>query len=197
MLFFSDAVFAIAITLLVIEIKVPDLGQDATTPMLISSLLNILPKMVGFLVSFLLIGQTWIEHHRMSLLIGRLNQGLLWKNILLLLCVAFLPFATAVMSEYYYLNIAICFYAVSFAVLGLAKAAFWRHAIKHKLLAHDADNLQVRRIGRRVWATPITCGAVTIAAGAGIPYSLIGFMFIPLVAFALDKSVPGKKQSVS
>ena len=197
MAFFSDAVFAIAITLLVIEIKVPTLEQGASTPLLIAALFMIVPKMVGFLVSFLLIGQTWIEHHRMSLFIGKLNQGLLWKNILLLLCVAFLPFATAVMSEFYYLNIAICFYAVSFAVLGLAKAAFWRHAVKNNLLSHDADIHQVRRIGRRVWATPITCGAVTIAAGAGIPYSYFGFMFIPLVAFALDRTVPKKRRSAS
>ncbi len=197
MLFFSDAVFAIAITLLVIEIKVPTLEEGATARQLIEALLNILPLMVGFLVSFLLIGQTWIEHHRMSLLIERLDQGLLWWNILLLLCVAFLPFATAIMSEYYYLNIAICFYAVSFAVLGLAKAAFWRHAVKNKLLSPGADIHQVRRIGRRVWATPITCGAVMIAAGMGIPYSQMGFMFIPLVAFALDRTVPIKRQSAS
>jgi uncharacterized membrane protein len=197
MVFFSDAVFAIAITLLVIEIRVPALESGATDSTLILALFQILPKMIGFLVSFLLIGQTWIEHHRICLLIGGFRLGLLWKNLLLLLFVAFLPFATAVMSEYYYLNTAICFYAISFAALGLAKASFWRYAVKKKLLANGVETRQIQRIGRRVWATPIVCGAVTIAAGVVIPYSYFGFMFIPLIAFLLDRTASKKKRSIS
>jgi uncharacterized membrane protein len=195
LLFFSDAVFAIAITLLVIEIKIPAVEPGSVDSSLPAALLQIIPKIIGFFISFLLIGQTWIEHHRICLFIEGFNSGLLWKNLWLLLFVAFLPFTTAVMSEYYYSHIAVSLYAVSFAALGLAKASFWRYAVRCKLLAHDADPYEVKRISRRVWATPLTCIIVMIAAMFKIPYSYFGFMLIPLAAIILDRTAPRKKSS--
>ncbi len=190
MVFFSDAVFAIAITLLVIEIKVPAIDRGSPNTVLIDALLQTLPKMIGFFVSFLLIGQTWIEHHRMCMHIDGFNTGLLWRNLWLLLFVAFLPFTTAVMSEYFYLTVAIGLYAGSFAALGLAKVSFWHFAVRSKLLAHDVEARRVQRISRRTWANPITCLAVIVGAVIGIPLSYVGFVLIPLVALALDRSVP-------
>ncbi len=190
MVFFSDAVFAIAITLLVIEIKVPVIERRSPNSVLIEALLQTLPNIIGFFVSFLLIGQTWIEHHRMCMQIDGFTTGLLWRNLWLLLFVAFLPFTTAVMSEYFYLTVAVGFYAVSFAALGLAKVSFWRYAVRRNLLAHDVDRDRVQRISRRTWAIPITCFAVIVGAVAGIPLAYFGFVLIPLVALALDRSVP-------
>lgn len=195
MLFFSDAIFAIAITLLVIEIKLPTIQQEVTESVLGDSLLTITPKIIGFVISFLLIGQTWIEHHRLCSFIERYNPGLLWKNLLLLLFVAFMPFATTFVSEYFLSSLATCVYAFSFAGLGLAKAFFWRHAVKNHLLATDVDSLHVAGIGRRVWATPITSLAVIVAAVVGIPYAYFGFMLIPLVAFLLSRTVLKTKSS--
>ncbi len=192
MVFFSDAVFAIAITLLVIEIKIPVIDRNGSDSTLAIALLQILPKITGFFVSFLLIGQTWIEHHRICSFMEGFDQGLLWRNLWLLLFVAFLPFATAVFSEYYYLRVAVYLYAMTFAAVGLAKALFWRYAVRRKLLAHDVDGRRIQRISRRTWATPSTCLIVTIAAGLGIPFSYFGFMLIPLVALGLDRSVPRK-----
>ena len=191
MLFFSDAIFAIAITLLVIEIRLPVIQGQFTESALGYALLGILPKITGFLISFLLIGQTWIEHHRLCTFIGNYDPGLLWKNLLLLLFVAFLPFATTLVSEYYFSRVAISMYAFSFAGLGLAKTFFWRHAVKAHLLTGDADPMQVKSIGRRVWATPITSIAVIIATACGIPYAYVGFGAIPLVASILGRSIAG------
>jgi uncharacterized membrane protein len=189
MVFFSDAVFAIAITLLVIEIKIPVLDRGAGDDALINGLFQIIPKLVGFLVSFLLIGQTWIEHHRICSLMEGFKPGLLWRNLWLLLFVAFLPFATAVFSEYYYLRAAVFPYALTFGGVGLAKASFWRYVVKQRLLAPDVDARQSKRVGRRTWATPITCLLVMIGAGVGVPFSYFGFMLIPLVALGLDRTV--------
>ena len=191
-LFFSDAVFAISITLLVLEVKVPEMQQEFSELQLGYSLLRMAPKFVGFLISFFLIGQTWIEHHRMCSFLGEYNFGLLWRNLWLLLFVVFLPFTTALLSEYYFSRVAICVYAFSFAGLGFAKASFWHHAGKKHLLAKDADASQAVRISRRVWATPLTSFAVIIAAVAGIPYAYCGFAFIPLVALSLDRTASRK-----
>ena len=191
-LFFSDAVFAISITLLVLEMKVPAIQQEFSEMQLGYALLQMTPKIVGFLISFFLIGQTWIEHHRMCSFLGQYNSGMLWRNLWLLLFVAFLPFATALMSEYYFSRVAICVYACSFAGLGFAKASFWHHAIKKHLLAKDIDTTQAARISRRVWSTPITSFAVVIAAVVGIPYAYCGFTLIPLAAVLLDRTVARK-----
>jgi len=191
-LFFSDAVFAISITLLVLEIKVPTIQQEFTELQLGYALLHMTPKIVGFFISFFLIGQTWIEHHRMCSYLGTYNSGMLWRNLWLLLFVAFLPFATALMSEYYYSSVAICVYACTLAGLGFAKASFWIHAVHKHLVAKDIDTLQAARIGRRVWATPITSLGVVLAAFVGIPFAYCGFAFIPAAALLLDRTA-GKK----
>jgi uncharacterized membrane protein len=191
-LFFSDAVFAISITLLVLEMKVPAIQPDFSESQLGYALLQMMPKFVGFLISFFLIGQTWIEHHRICSFLEEYNSGMLWKNLLLLFFVAFLPFATALMSEYYFSRVAICVYASSFAGLGFAKASFWHHAVKKNLLAKDIDTTQANRISRRVWATPATSLAVVIATVIEIPYAYCGFSLIPLVAILLDRTARRK-----
>jgi uncharacterized membrane protein len=187
-LFFSDAVFAISITLLVLEIKVPAIQQDFSELQLWYALLQMVPKFVGFLISFFLIGQTWIEHHRICSFLEEYNSGLLWRNLWLLLFVVFMPFATALLSEYYFSRVAICVYACSFAGLGFAKASFWHHAVRKHLLVKDVDGAATIRISRRVWATPMTSFAVVIAAIIEIPYAYCGFTLIPLVALLLDRT---------
>jgi uncharacterized membrane protein len=191
-LFFSDAVFAISITLLVLEIKVPEIPKEFSELQLGYSLLRMTPKFIGFFISFFLIGQTWIEHHRMCSFLGEYDFGLLWRNLWLLLFVVFLPFATALLSEYYVSRVAISIYACSLAGLGFAKASFWHHAVKRNLLAKDADAAQAVRISRRVWATPLTSFTVVLAAVVGIPYAYCGFAFIPLVALFLDRTAVRK-----
>ncbi|WP_315818872.1 TMEM175 family protein [Paraflavitalea speifideaquila] len=80
---FSDAVFAIAITLLVIEIKVPELEQEHLTEgALLKSLEHLFPKIIGFLISFFLIGNYWMVHHRLFGFVIDYNRKLLWMNLL-------------------------------------------------------------------------------------------------------------------
>src|SRR5689334_15399333 len=83
LILFSDAVFAIAITLLAIEIKVPEIPRNIVTDdMLSEKLIQLISKFVGFLISFLLIGQYWTVHHRMFGYVINFTQRLIWLNIL-------------------------------------------------------------------------------------------------------------------
>ena len=83
LILFSDAVFAIAITLLVIEIKIPEIQEKPVTEnAVLYKLAELIPKFVGFLVSFLLIGQYWIVHHRMFSFVINFTDRLIWLNIL-------------------------------------------------------------------------------------------------------------------
>src|ERR1044072_9653819 len=90
--FFSDAVFAIVITLLVLELKVPHLTEH-NEPALRHALFELFPRVVGFVVSFLIIGLMWIEHHRIFRYIEDYVGGLLWRNVLLLFFFLFFLFS--------------------------------------------------------------------------------------------------------
>ena len=99
LIFFSDAVFAIAITLLALEIQLPVDATSLTNQQLFVSLMSIWPKYLSFFISFMVIGNFWIAHHRRYRFITRYDTRLLLLNLLVLMSIAFIPFPTAVLSE--------------------------------------------------------------------------------------------------
>jgi uncharacterized membrane protein len=90
--FFSDAVFAIAITLLVLNIEVPDIPQGRVAQELPGQLLALWPKYFSYVISFLVILGFWMSHHGIFSHVKDYDKGLMWMNSLFLMCVAFLPF---------------------------------------------------------------------------------------------------------
>ena len=131
LVFFSDAVFAIAITLLVLDIKLP---PGAHTPLDFG---EIGPKVFGFFLSFAVIGVYWLNHHR---LFGRLeveDGPLRLVNLAFLASVAFLPFPTSVIAEYAISPVTVRFYALAVAAVGLLFVALILVARRPSLLAPD------------------------------------------------------------
>src|SRR4030095_206283 len=120
-LFFSDAVFAIVITLLVLELRVPHVDGDVTETNIRHALFELTPKFLGFVYSFFIVGLMWIEHHRIFRYIGNYDFGLIWRNLLFLLFVAFIPFPTALFSEYFRSQTAFVLYVLGFALAALTK----------------------------------------------------------------------------
>jgi uncharacterized membrane protein len=129
---FSDGVFAIAITLLVLEIKVPPSGGDAS---LAHGLLELWPSYAGFVVSFITIGIIWVNHHAVLATIETVDRALLFRNLILLLTVSFIPFPTAVMADYLRegsgQDVAVAFYAASFFAMGVAFRQIWPDAARN------------------------------------------------------------------
>lgn len=190
--FFSDAVFAIVITLLVLELKVPHLTEH-NEPSLRHALLELLPRVIGFVVSFLIIGLMWIEHHRIFRYIEDYDGGLLWRNLLLLLCVSFVPFPTALFSENFWSRTAFILYTASFGGVATAKLLIWRHAAKANLLKQDVSPEFERRIARRSLAVPIACAVAIVLAFVSIFIAPLAFILIPFLARLLDPT--SKKRS--
>lgn len=183
--FFSDAVFAIVITLLVLELKVPHLTEHSETA-LRHALIELLPRVIGFVISFLIIGLMWIEHHRIFRYIEDYDGGLLWRNLFLLLCVSFVPFPTALFSENFWSRTAFILYTASFGGVATAKLLIWRHAVKANLLKKDVSATLERRIGRRSLAVPLACALAIGLAFVSIWIAPIAFILIPLLARLLD-----------
>jgi uncharacterized membrane protein len=193
--FFSDAVFAIVITLLVLEIKVPHLTNwnEAT---LNDALVHLLPKFFGFICSFFIVGLMWFEHHRIFRYIERFDSGLIWRNLVFLLFISFIPFPTALFSEYVFSKVAFLMYVAVFGMAALSKLWIWNHAVKNDLVNSDADPQIEQRIARRSLAVPLSC-LVCIGLGFFLPNFLafLGFPLIPVFAYLLDPTKRAKMVS--
>jgi len=183
--FFSDAVFAIVITLLVLELKVPHLTAH-TESALRHALFELLPRVAGFVVSFLIVGLMWIEHHRIFRYIADYDAGLLWRNLLLLLCISFVPFPTALFSENFWSRTAFILYTASFGGVAIAKLLIWRHASAKNILKSEVSAELERRIARRSLAVPIACGLAIALSLISIVLAPLSFALIPLLARILD-----------
>lgn len=133
--FFSDAVFAIAMTLLVLEIRLPEGAEDD----LGAALLELWPFYLAYVLSFAITALNWVTHHRKFRYIRRFDEGLIRINLLLLLVVAFVPFPTSVMAEHGDQTAAIVLYAGTVAALSLIQLWIWVHAYRAGLMEKDVD----------------------------------------------------------
>lgn len=161
---FSDGVFAIVITLLVLEVKVPDIPAALVAGELPHALVDLLPKVLSHVVSFALLGIYWVGHHAMFLHIKRHDRVLLWLNILFLMFVASMPFPTGLLNHYGDQQIAVVIYCGVLILAGLAADAMWWHATKDRRLVDETiDPAMVALTHRRVRIAP-TIYLIAIAA---------------------------------
>jgi uncharacterized membrane protein len=150
---FSDGVFAIAITLLVLEIRVPHVleGGGATTASLAGALLALWPSYFGYVFSFVTIGIYWANHHYIFSLYQRTDHYFVLLNVLFLMFIAFVPFPTAVLAEYIdeptQRQTAITLYTFSLLLPALAWLSMWLYASRGQhLIDSDLDPQFVRRL---------------------------------------------------
>jgi uncharacterized membrane protein len=157
--FFSDGVFAIAMTLLVVQFTVPaipnGLSQAETGHQLASGLAALKPAYLSFALSFLVIARFWVTSHRRFQHLRRFDGGLLWLNLLLLLAVVFIPFPTAVLGRYIDQPVAAVFYAVTLAAAGVVSVAIMPYAIWRGLADPALDLRQQRRSTLRAATMPV------------------------------------------
>jgi uncharacterized membrane protein len=167
--FFSDAVYAIVITLLVLpltaEIELPESEEG-----LARQVLALWPTVLTFAVSFLVIGQFWIAHHRTFGHIRHHDPGLLWFNLVALMTVAFMPFPAALLGSHSTADDAfpVVFYAGSLTLTSAALTATWLYAARRGLLAASLGSRQTAAITHRAFATTAVFAASVGAAFIGL-----------------------------
>jgi uncharacterized membrane protein len=188
---FSDGVYAIAITLLVLELKP---AIDKALPQAHDSLFGAMwlqwPLLAAFVTSFATIGIMWVNHHRLFNLITHSNHLLLILNLLLLFAVTVVPFPTALLGEHSsnseLLREATLMYSGTFLLAAVAYNVLWHYATHDgRLLDKDVDMQTVKRIDRQYWAGPVFYFIALIlawfspAVSLGLNALLAAFFLLP------------------
>lgn len=196
--FFSDAVFAIAITLLVLDIEVPHLGRGAGEAVLKEALVDQIPKIAGFVVSFLVVGTYWTSHHRLFRWIQGYDYTLIWRNLLFLLAVSFIPFPTAFFSENAAHQTSLVLYAAGLALVGVGQVSVVCHVQKHERLRHPATPAgELARIERRAWTVPVLCSLAIALSFVSLAAARLALVAIPIAVWLSHRRLSGQRQAAA
>jgi uncharacterized membrane protein len=172
----GDGVFAIAMTVLVLGIEVPDVPRGE----LWSHLVHLWPKFASYALSFVMLGVLWIGHYYQFQYIKRVDRALIWINLMWLLTVTFLPFCAGVLGNSYDDPIAIVLYGGSIIGSGMVMLVHWLHAVRGGLVAPDLPAAVVSTLSARI-AIGMGVAAAAIAVGFIDPRISLGvFLVLPL-----------------
>jgi uncharacterized membrane protein len=163
---FSDGVFAIAITLLVLAFHVPNLHGDNLNHRLLDALLSQGSLLIGFAISFFAIARLWMAHHRLTLVLRRLNTRFIALNLLFLAFVVFLPFPTAIVGLYGGTTTGVVFYAVALSITTTMSTTVWTYAFRAGLVDDHAPPGLVRQGWMR-------SGFLILVFGISIPVAFV------------------------
>ena len=168
MILFTDAVFAIAITLLILEIKVPNLEFSGLTSAKITEvLINQTVAFVSFFISFWVIALYWINHHRTFAYVDDYDGKLVFMNLLFLMSITIMPFTSALYSKYINYNLPTQIYCFNIAFTGFIKVwmSYYIYNPKNKISKHPIDNVRKKYYLTRSWIEPMVFLMTGLMAG--------------------------------
>jgi uncharacterized membrane protein len=182
---FSDGVFAIAITLLVLTIAEPtnyrELGHQ---------LADRWPSLAAYMVSFAIIGIMWLNHHSLFSSFERIDRGLFYLNLLLLLTITFLPYPTGVLGEALArgqgAKTAAVFYGVTMALNAYAWSALWLYASYHRRLLHASFPEAERALATLMFTVGVAVYMLAIGVAFLNAYAFLALQAALAVYYALD-----------
>ena len=188
---FSDGVFAIVITLLILEIKVPDphsIPVDQVAHELPHRLWELKAMFIAYVLSFFIVGTFWVAHHNIFKLFRRTDRMFMWINLALLMCVAFIPFPTALIGEYVDQPIAIVVYGLTVTASSVMLLLLWTYATtNHRLVDPELPPALIKRVKGQMWlAPPVYLVAIAFA------YVNLWLSFLLFAALQVHYMRPGQ-----
>ncbi len=173
---FSDGVFAIVITLLILDVRLPT-GMGPS----LDALVLMWPKVAAFVLSFVVVGVYWVAHHNMMHFIESVDRNALWLNLLLLLCVVFVPFPASFLGLDHKSPLSIRVYGITLIATNAAGAAFWAYSTLYANLAKAEVTKPFARRIVLLHCSPILVYALAVAlAGSAQWVSLSLYALVPL-----------------
>jgi len=150
----SDGLFAIVMTLLVLELKVPELPRNVDQAEILHKLREMWPAFFSYVVTFIIASSIWLLHHLTFHFIRHTTRALCWINLMFLMFVSLLPFSTAMMGHFLNRPVGMFFYFGNQTLVTLGLFAHWQYALRHDLVNVDVDARSVKRLGVRIAMLP-------------------------------------------
>ena len=191
MLAFSDGLFAIAMTLLVVGIAVPKLTDGDSVGDLANALNDLIPNFVSFFISFAVIGRYWLAHHEFIARLKAIDNGLIALNLVFLCFIAFLPFPTALLGNYFENPLSVATYAVAVAVVSGMEVVLFRHAHRKGLMSKRMPD-DVYRFGAAASLAPVLFFLISIPLAFWHTGFAVAswYLVIPFQFLVLDRLKP-------
>ena len=179
--FLSDGIFAITITLLVLDIKVPEISENLVATELQKELLHLAPNILSYIISFIVLGIYWIAHHNMFMYIKHHDHVMLWLNTLFMMCVASVPFPTALLSRYPNQQISVVAYAGILALTGIVLNLIWWYATTHRQVDETVEPAFIAFVHRYIRIAPLV---YLISIGVSFfSLAIAKFLFVVVAVF--------------
>ena len=184
---FSDGVFAIVATLLVLELHIPELGPNFTDAESFNALYKVAPAFVSFVFTFLVLAIYWVNHHQLFHSMDLVDGKTLWYNNSLLFWLCFIPFPTAFIGEYPMMVVPIMLYGTVMTLAGISFNLLLRHAMKAGLFRKDISKTTLAKSAKKAMFGPIIYFISVIAAPVSVYISIAIFTIVPLLYFIPQK----------
>lgn len=182
---FSDGVFAIAITLLILTIAQPTDYRDLTR-----DLVNRLPSFAAYVVSFSVVGIMWFNHHSLFAHFARVDRGLVFLNLLLLLTIVFIPYPTQIFGEALRqgdgARVAAVLYSATMAINAYAWSALWLYASWRRRLLAEAFPEKQRRPATLLFSVGVVAYSVSVGVAFIDAYACLAFHGLLAIYYGLD-----------
>jgi TMEM175 potassium channel family protein len=190
----SDGVFAIVITLLVLEIHVPDLTEGQR---LAAALGEIRPSLEAFLISFLVVAIAWTGHRDLFAHIRLTDRRLVWLNLLYMLPLTLLPFGTALISRYGREEVALTLYGLLLLAIAITRLVIWLYATNRSHLLFEPIDRRSRRLGVLLVIVPASLYVLAILLAGSMPVASLSIyagaptLYLVAMLFSRAKAPPG------
>ncbi|MGR4064168.1 MAG: TMEM175 family protein [Vulcanimicrobiaceae bacterium] len=175
----SDGVFAVALTLLVLDIQIPHGVPPAQLP---AHVFALWPRLISFLLSFFVVGYYWVGHTIMFVSIRRTDRVLQWLNLAFLTFVVIVPLSADLLASYPDSRFAVCVYGANIILIGLAQFATWQYAVGYRrLTSPELDPKYIRLLRIRLIAMPVTCVLSIALSAVSILASVALYVLVPVL----------------
>jgi uncharacterized membrane protein len=176
-----DGIFAVAMTLLVLDLKLPESVKISSDPEVWRQLLELTSRFSTYALSFIVLGTFWIGHHSLFHFVRKVNRNLLWLNLLFLLFITLLPFSTNLLSGHSHLQIPVVVYGINLLLISLISLLQLSYLAHHPKLSHDQlTPLWIANVRRRT-AMPLFVVIPSIAISFYNPHLAMSAFWLMLV----------------
>src|SRR3989338_1196602 len=182
-----DGVFAIAMTLLAFDLRVSDIFKSISNFNILNVISNIWPHLLIYVISFIILGFYWIEHHIQYDYIKSSSKYFLWINIFFLMFIALTPFSTGILGRYLGEQFSIVFYGINIILVGILSYFHWWYVNFHRIVIKDATPVVISTIKKNILVAPIIASISILISFFSLWVSLVIYVVVPIYYIFLSR----------